>query len=194
MSPPTKPQPKSPKELEAEKLEIARQQKIAAYRASIREKTPEELEKSRIEREQVALQVHKAQLQEWLHTHKDGEIYHAAQKALEAVHWTSHEVQSKKAQLVQIELQFTHEKQRIEQEIITLERNQSQRKIHYDLCMDAVHQARKFAPLPKPLPPAPEKQVIPEKKKSKKKKMVEVEVDEEEITNGELHNGSESGP
>lgn len=193
MSPPQKPQPKSPKELENEKLEIARQQKIAAFRETIREKTPEELEKLRMEREQIALQVHKNQLQEWLRTHQDGEIYHAAQKALEVVHWTSHEVQSKKAQLVQLELQFSHEKQRIEQEIIALERNQSQRKIHYDLCMDAVHQERKFAPLPKPLPPLPEK-IIPEKKKSKKKKMVEVEVDEEEGINGELHDSGKSSP
>jgi hypothetical protein len=190
MSPPTKKE-KTWVEQQAEIAE-QRKQKGIKLKLAAQGPTPDQQEKLRLIREQQVLDQHKAQLASWVHEHQEGEILHEASKALEFVHWTTHEVQAKKAQIVQLQLKFSEEKDRLEKEIIVMEHNQTQRKIHYDMAMDAIHQERKFAPLPKPIPTAPEAPIVKKSSKIKKKKMVEIEVEEE--PDDLRHSGTSSPP
>lgn len=163
-------------ELQKEQEEL-RKQKAKDFLLKAKGESPEDREKHRLQREKDSIAHLQSQIEDWKKGNQ-GEIYHHAQKSLEFVHWSTHEVQFKKQQLVQLELQFNAEKKKLEQEIIDAEQNQSQRKIQYDLCMDAVKQERKFAPVPKPITIAPEP-AKPVKKSTKKKKMVEIEVEDE---------------
>lgn len=108
-----------------------------------------------------------------------GEILRHAEKAQQFVHWTTSEVAAKKQQIVQLELQYIADRKRIEAEILTAERNQTDRKVQYDLCMDTLQQARKYAPKPPKVEPSIE--VVPVKKTTKKKKVIQVEVDEDDV-------------
>jgi hypothetical protein len=180
MSPPPK---KEKTWIEMQKdLEAIRKEKAKAFILLAQGPTPEQKEKHRLEREKESISHLQNQIEDWKKG-RAGEIIHHAQKALEFVHWSTAEILAKKQKLVQLELQFNIEKKKAEQEIIEYEQNQSQRKIQYDLCMDAVKQDRKFAPLPKPIPAIPEP-TKPVKKSTKKKKMVEIEVEDDDVRDG----------